>query len=77
MSTIFNVTTTAAEAAPLISGELYNGSGISLFIWTSLLSVAVYLSSKVFYRGPLTDDKGNTIPDGPMGLPILGVYSNQ
>ncbi len=76
MSTIFNVTTTAAEAAPLISGDLYNGSGISLFIWTSLLSVAVYLSSKAIYRKSLTDGKGNSIPDGPMGVPILGAYSN-
>ena len=59
MSTMFNVTTTVAEAAPLSSGDLYNGSGISLFIWTSLLSVAVYLSSKAIYRKPLTDDKGN------------------
>ncbi|KAF9486131.1 cytochrome P450, partial [Pholiota conissans] len=48
--------------------------GISVILWTSLLSLAVYLASRVVYRKALTDKKGAAIPDGPMGLPILGSF---
>ena len=73
----FNFNSTPIDARlSTQSDSLYNGfdSGSSLFLLTSLIAAAIYLSSKVFYRRPLTDDKGNTIPDGPTGLPILGVY---
>ena len=72
----FNATPVDARLSTQ-TDSLYNGfdSGPSkLFLLTSLIAAAIYLSSKVFYRRPLTDDKGNTIPDGPTGLPILGVY---
>ena len=72
----FNFNATPIDARSYAqSDSLYNGfdKGSSLFLLTSLIAAAIYLSSKVFYRKPLTDDKGNTIPDGPTGLPILGV----
>ncbi len=71
----FNATPTHVRLSTQ-TDSLYNGfdSGSSLFLLTSLIAATIYLSSKVFYRRPLTDDKGNTIPDGPTGLPILGVY---
>ena len=71
----FNATPIDAQLSAQ-TDNLYNGfnTNSSLFLLTSLIAAAIYLSSKVFYRRPLTDDKGNTIPDGPTGLPVLGMY---
>ncbi|KAF9524744.1 cytochrome P450 [Crepidotus variabilis] len=41
---------------------------------TSVFAVAIYLIFKSLSGGRLSDGKGNKIPDGPVGLPILGSF---
>ena len=39
-----------------------------------VLPVVSHLAKMVWRRKRLVDDKGNQIPHGPVGLPIIGVY---
>ena len=70
---MYNSTGTSIIEEQLFGLGYSSDKGVSIFLWTSLLSLAVYLASRIVYRNALTDKKGAAIPDGPMGLPILGI----
>lgn len=43
-----------------------------ILILASLVSATVVLLAKGFFSKRLVDQHGNSIPNGPMGVPILG-----
>lgn len=38
----------------------------------ALITIAFYIPSKVYARHKSTDQNGNRIPSGPIGLPVVG-----
>jgi hypothetical protein len=43
-----------------------------IVLLSSIISAAVYLFLKVVFPSRPKDKHGNAIPDGPIGLPIIG-----
>lgn len=70
-----DVNVTPIVPPPFQSNKIYSGfeGHMSLFVWTSIFSIAIYCSSKFFYRNLLAEERENAIPNGPTGLPILGM----
>ncbi|KAG6856614.1 hypothetical protein H0H87_002569 [Tephrocybe sp. NHM501043] len=45
-----------------------------IILVASIVSATVYLFAKTFLARKLTNGNGDTIPDGPIGLPIVGSF---
>ncbi|KAF5318738.1 hypothetical protein D9619_011047 [Psilocybe cf. subviscida] len=69
----FNTHLTLAMSSIAQSSPAFD-HGITVLALASLVSAAVYIVSRFLQRRPLTDAKGNSIPDGPTGLPIVGSF---
>lgn len=46
----------------------------SIVLLASIVSATVYLLSKALFSRRPVDRNGNAIPNGPIGLPILGMF---
>ena len=68
----FNIHFTSAMSSISQSPPAAFNHSITVLALASLVSVTVYIVSRLLYRRSLVDAKGNSIPDGPMGLPIVG-----
>lgn len=44
----------------------------AIVILASIVSATAYIFSNALFRKNLKDENGNSIPNGPIGLPILG-----
>ncbi|KAF9517507.1 hypothetical protein BS47DRAFT_1359550 [Hydnum rufescens UP504] len=56
-----------------LSGSVpITSQGLTLFVFT--ISATVYVLAAFFFMGVLADDKGKCIPNGPVGLPIIGSF---
>lgn len=56
---------------PSSSGSLMPTLTQAIVILASIVSATAYFFSNVF-RKTLKDENGNSIPHGPIGLPIVG-----